>query len=633
MMRRWLVLGLSLGFGAACSPAAAPTVVVSNEVNVVVSDGPSAGSVPPSIDLNDPRIAAAQREIESLLGRPLKFELDRTLVPAFGNGLHAAFVAALEDTVTQLQYCRERQKDAFAFAVAKFRLLRWSYSAGKNPEAPSFEPSAGLLSVLVPPDQYQLLQDYTLVEAFISQVEKERVARYTGMPADKVPPAEFEAYFEFQRHYHRPQPDAKGRTPSSDETELAQLRNVLGLYPRLPAGELQAEARHWLVGRGSTLRHDMTDEDLTKEAKQLLDVQHPRWIRWVNQTHNQFTTDEQKSIADLMFNRHYAPWKGFRKGFNALDFSTPHVRAWLKVRAADKEPEREDPVQQAVVCPYTQHRNDEFLSAASYCNGALYTDLFEQSGGPKKLAQVLLREKGDTFTQTATLHITSQLGVAPAVSLLEALAKDEKASQAALMALAQFSEWGSARSRPNDAPVLDPDPLFELIPSWWQSYPGRRPQLLFLLTQLSNRYEGVVAWPKLSNYLGSRISADELSAYLDQSPRTIWSLGNLAQGLTDGWKRSDLLIPKLEGWLDAYNKGGRDGPEPYYVAERVIGFLCTAGTARDIKALQSFLRQRLESFPSENRNLGSFVEKRQNELCPNLPPEPKPGKKPVLFGD
>ena len=37
--------------------------------------------------------------------------------------------------------------------------------------------------------------------------------------------------------------------------------------------------------------------------------------------------------------------------------------------------------------------------------------------------------------------------------------------------------------------------------------------------QLADRYRGVVAWSKLPDYLGSRLDAAELSAFLDTSPR------------------------------------------------------------------------------------------------------------------
>jgi hypothetical protein len=108
----------------------------------------------------------------------------------------------------------------------------------------------------------------------------------------------------------------------------------------------------------------------------------------------------------------------------------------------------------------------------------------------------------------------------------------------------------------------------------------------------------------------------------------------LAKSFSEGWSRSALLIPKLEGWLGAYNKAGGDGPSPYYATERVVEALCVAGTSRDIKALQAFLRERIESFPSENSNLGSFTEKRTSELCPKFEDDPTPkGKPSVLFGD
>jgi hypothetical protein len=274
------------------------------------------------------------------------------------------------------------------------------------------------------------------------------------------------------------------------------------------------------------------------------------------------------------------------------------------------------------------------FSTRGDCNGALYADLFAgvgsgKAGGAGQLAQLCIREKVDALTATATLHVTAQGDVDSALQLLGALDTDERASRAALLALAGFAEWGPRR--PDDSPGLNPDPLLERIPKWWKAHPARRAALLLLLTQIGERYSGKIAWPKLADYLGAPIGADELASFLELGPRSLAALPNFSAAVGNGWTRSAVVIPKLQAWLSAYSNSGRKGLSPHFVTERVFEFSCNAGTAADITELHAFVRNRVDTFPEERDQLGTLAEKSPAELCPKFNYGP-PGK-PVLFGD
>jgi hypothetical protein len=617
--------------GLACSPGPSG-VVVNQRVEVIVNAGPDRGSKPEGIDLTDPRIAAAERELTRALGRGLAFELDPALLPSFDQTLQAAFVSGLEQIVTQLQFLGAQYPTTLEFAKAHLKTIRFAYAATEDPPKPELDLATGALTIAIPSDQHALVVRGDIVGTLLDAVETDQVGHYDGVPPDRVPVAEQRAYFEYQSHYHRQVAKPGAPKLSSTEQELVQLANVLALYPRVQDPALAKDARAFIAVGGTTLRSAFTNRDNDAAAKRRADELRPLWIRWVNQHRAELEPKPSQQIGELMF-QDTAITPSFRKGFDALGFANPELAAFGQRNPTAATAETPDRTEALIVCPYTLDRQFERLSEARYCNGGLYVDTFSSPGGPKELADVLVRNKSDSLTQTALLHVMNQLGVPAMLELFSALESDEQAARASLYALAHYSGWGAqARSRRPDEVPLDPQPVFARIPTWWKSYPARRAQVLYLLTQLASDYEGIIAWPKLASYLGSRISADELSGFLDQSPRAVNFMHDLADALSDGWSKSAVLLPKLDSWLTNYSRHPTDDPAPYDMTEHVVDLLCAAGTKSDLVALQKFLKKRIESFPSENSTLGSFIEKPVSELCPSRGEEKK-GKRPVLFGD
>ncbi len=623
----WLFV---VGSVLACSPAPRDGgVVVSQQVTVVIASGPDKGTQPPGIDLADPRIAVAERELKRMLGHALVFELDSALVPSFDHSLHPVFVEALERTVTQLQYLNEQYPDAFTFAKANLAGVRWAYAPTQSPPDPTLDRTNGILAILVSSDRPNLIKNGEVVEALLDALELDRMERYAAMSGERVPLSEAREYFTFQSHYHRPRPNAPKL--SSNEVELVRIGNVLALYPRLTDPALRKDADEWLAMMGSHVRDAFASQKDVAAAERAQKLR-PVWLGWLNRAGPGLDAGARERIAELFFERRSAGASdAFRRGFDTLGFAGPPLDAWLSHSDARDDDSR-DRAERSVICPYTFSRDHSTISGYGYCNGSLYVDVFDGTDGPKRLAELLVRRKNERLTATAALHVMRRRGVPALLELLGAFDADEQASRAALSALAAYPRFGSGGSLEVDEVPLDPAPLFERIPAWWKSHPARRPLLLLVLVQLSDRYRGVVAWSKLPEYLGGRIDAAELSAFLDTSPRAVSALLNLADSLSAGWRRSPVVIPKLERWLknDAQNRG--DGPEAYYATERVADFLCRAGTKADLAELQTFLKKRIEAFPEERNNLEKFATDRLSELCPKVHDQ-KPADKPILFGD
>jgi hypothetical protein len=133
----------------------------------------------------------------------------------------------------------------------------------------------------------------------------------------------------------------------------------------------------------------------------------------------------------------------------------------------------------------------------------------------------------------------------------------------------------------------------------------------------------------------------------------LWSVESIARGLSPGWQRAPIIVPRLERWLNESDARGRGTTDKYYATERVVRALCLSGHEAELAALRRFLRARFELRPSERSRLSSFVDKSSNRLCPAgspastskrpsaktrpavATPSAKPAAEPppVLFGD
>lgn len=631
----WLpcvVLLLSWG----CTPAATQ-VVVNNTVQVTVTDGPQAGKSPPAIHMDDKRISVAFDALAKLLGHPIHFEIDNSLLPKFEERLHEAFIEALETLVTSLEYAKRYYPDAMAYGAAHLRTLRWTYSPSKAEVATDLDVKTERLEVPVAADASRLLQDALITSVFDRAWDREKERRYTRLEPEAVPIAEHDYYLDFQTSYHRPPP---GETElDKEQREIASLTNVLRLYPRITNAEVKAKAHRFLSNSGRDVRGWLAKAQrmptLLAPARKI----HAAWIQWLNGAFPGLSDGERREMANLLFTHSHERAPEFGAGLDVTAIVRPRVRSWLE-RSQQKQRnsyDAEDGANALIVCAYEYDETYERFSIPSQCNGLVYTTLSHRGTNMRPLVALIAAEKAAPFTQTATLNILNHLGAESAAQLVEALLYDSAQAKAALVALAEFSGWGARNHRRSELPELSPTAFIRRIPAWWASRPELHAELLYLVVKLGDEYEGSVVWPKLAQYLGARLTGDEVAGFLKQGPSTIWHLRSLVRAVGDDWSRSKVLIPELERFLNHANESGGGEPSPYYVTERCMEFLCITGTHQDVVALQGFLRDRVERYPSEKRTLDSFIDASPARLCPlakaAVERSEKKAQRDVTFGD
>lgn len=626
-----------MGVGCSSAPTNPQTpVVVNNTVVVTIAEGPRAGEPPSTIDMDDDRIAVAFAAIESLVGHPVSFELESSLVPKFGERLHEAFVESLETLVTSLEYAARYSKHAAEFAAPRLRTVSYRYNPSKERVASELDVESGRLKVPVSASATRLLPDGAISEAFSDAWSAEKIRRYEKVAARDVPTKEHAAYLEFlTRGYRHP----KGATALDKELrDVHELSSVLELYPLLPDPEVKESARRFLLNSGRSVRDWLTKGQQQAALLEPVRAVHERWIEWLNGEFVSLTDVQRREMANLLFTYHYAPAPGFGEGLDVVGIARPRVLSWLTRQKENRRNyDSEDGANDMIVCPYKYEPTYKRFDTPSQCNGLVYTTLMK-SGDPAALVAMIRNVDAPAWTQTAVLNVLSNLGAEPTAKLIDALWQDQAHVRAALVAVAGFGGWGHRSNRRSELVALSPKPFIARIPTWWKTRDDYRPELLFLLVKLGDAYEGSVVWPKLAEYLGARLSGQEVAGYLRQTPDAIWHLRSLVRAVSDGWSRSKVLIPELERFLNEIQATKRGSePSPYYVTERTIEFACITGTTQDVVAIQNFLRQRIEQYPSESRLLRSFVEASHTRLCPaaraTVEKVEKDTKQTVFFAD
>lgn len=537
--------------------------------------------------------------------------------------------------MTSLEYAKKHYSPALEFAGPHLGTIFWTYSPSKGEVETKLDVETGRLDVPVPADASRLLPDSLIVSVLDRAWDAEKERRYATLEPAAVPVQEHEHYHDFLRSYHR---GPKGETEvDREKRKIDVLRRQLALYPLVKDDKVRKDLRRRLVYGGTTLRDWYADlGNMPQLAKPLQPVQ-AAWIIWINTSFSELSDSEQRDVARLLFAYSYKPSPGFPVGLDVLTIATPRIRSWL-ARKQEKNrsgADADDGSNSFIVCPYefkTEYHH--FSSPYQSCNGVVYTSLAAKSY--QSLVTLMRTEKAPELTHTATLNVLDKLGSEAAAKLVDALWGEPEHVRAALFALAGYADWGKDDRRRGDLPALRPEPLLQRIPGWWRAHPEYHGELLYLTVTLGDKYEGTVVWPKLSEFLGAQLSASDVASFLQQTPRTIWYLRLFVHSLSDGWSRSKMVIPELERFLNDASTARRGDPQPYYVTERCVQFLCITGTAQDISALQTYLKDRVERYPSEQRSLASFVDSSSRQ-CPAAKAAaaqeakgPKPG---VTFGD
>ncbi|HTV18150.1 MAG TPA: hypothetical protein VMG12_05755 [Polyangiaceae bacterium] len=598
--------------GAACgSPPPAEHVEIDNSFNITIYTRADRRAAPAAIDPTDPRIAAAERELTQLLGHPLAFDVQAAAAAKFGQGLHQAYISALEEAVTSLDECRSSQPGAFALGAPQLERIRVQYEPvhGSSYVAPRLE--EGTLSTTLYPDSLALFDGSGLCSAFEQKLSAQRHGRFTGVEASSVA--------------ERDQADYVGYLFDRGEGVLEQLdtiRLMADLEPRLVDPALREKVTRSVAYHGSTLNRLFRENSADARVITALGKAQRSWITWVNRRGTSLAEGPLKDVIDALFlDEGQRPTsRELRRGFDSTAFASPIIEDFVANVAHEDTGSTEKRTWMFVVCRAKHGMYHTLLEVSKVCNGAFYGDLVATPAGRQKLSALLIAKHHDLLTQTAIAHALRTHGPEAAIELVERLRRDERTLHVALNALADFYGWRAPGTAEHPDPV-HPRALLDRIPSWWKSMPAQRSTLLHIMIGTSGQGKEKLPWPKLAEFLGARIDQPTLAAFLADRSEALDDAPLLMPSLSPGWSRSGVIVPALERWLDAQAAGSLGDANPSNAATSAANALCKSGIDADFDDLQRALRQRAKRYPAQMKRLASFYEESRTQVCPYERPE------------
>ncbi len=621
-MMVWRRLFWPLGALAAAGCASSSSAVhVEQHVDVgvmVVASPSGASSSSGPIDPHDPRTAAASAAIAALIGHALTFQIDAGLAARPGIRLQESLVSAMEATVDGLRYSRERKADAVAYVSPLLKTILLAYWPSAEAPAPSFDPASGVLTFHVPPKSDELLEPGDLQEAITDAFDAATTARFADREPESVPPAEQRAYYQYLAGSH-------GRVPGGEKERTAdhllRLTRLLRLYDPIADAALRVELRHRLAQFASNLwqLHDSANPAAWASA-------HDLYVRWANARAAEFEPTDRRAIAEAFFNEFRDPQLVLLQGFDVVRFATPALQAFAAADGDDRQQGDMRAVIDRVVCPANREGNRVSLGG---CNGALYSLVSAQSGAAARFASIAASLKNAHVTETLALNLLFHVSTPAALGFVDAL--DDASAADAVRGLADFPGWNPRYYQGGSRPglPLDPNGYVAWVRAAWKSRPALRGALLYALTQLDDAREDSVPWGRLPAFLGSAIGAQELDSFLDQSPRTFWNLETISKGLSLGWSRSRVLLPRFERWLADFAAHDDGSGSRAAISEHIVSVLCQGHDPSEVAALQSFVRSRVESFPHEKNQYGSIATSSVASLCGGVAMNARPVAAPV----
>jgi hypothetical protein len=322
-------------------------------------------------------------------------------------------------------------------------------------------------------------------------------------------------------------------------------------------------------------------------------------------------TSEMRALATGMFSESRDTTQAMIQGFDAVRFAGPAVEALAS------EPEEHITLQgdtaslvDTVLCP---SRRDRDRLSVHWCVGAFYTSVSALPDGAARLARLVSTAQSPRVADTIAINLMTHVGTPAALGLVDAL--DDASAPMALRGIADYGGWSSRYATSARVLAPDPDAFVAWVRAAWKSRPTIRGALLYALTQVDSAKQGTVPWGKLPAFLGSAIGSADFDAFLGQGRRAFWSIDTVAQGLSTGWSRSHVIVPRFEQWLGDLATYDDGGPYREAISERIVTALCLGHDAGDVSAFQGFVRSRIESFPREKGQYGDLPNASPASLC------------------
>jgi hypothetical protein len=144
----------------------------------------------------------------------------------------------------------------------------------------------------------------------------------------------------------------------------------------------------------------------------------------------------------------------------------------------------------------------------------------------------------------------------------------------------------------------------------WGAVPAGRATALYLLACADRELEPIYAdrgWSTFGARFGGDIGPPLLGAMLDESPRAITVASVVWPALGKGWARSDVLLKRMDRFLDEPSVRRGDGGEPGKTVRSIVKRMCDEKAMGDVSRVHAYLAQRAAHAPDDASALGPLI--------------------------
>jgi hypothetical protein len=602
-MRSALALSACLFFVAGCARGAPPVVVGGVPIEVV-----GRGDKLP-IDTRFARLEAATKQLASIVGHPVHIQIDGALLPDWRPGLEEALARAVENVVRDLDALDKHEHEAFAYAAPKLRRIECRYEPTARRESATFDDGSGVARASMPADRGDLVPPGTIARALAAAYEHHVTSAFADKSPDDVPRGELAAYFD---HITSKREGAQSEQPLAEHPRARAIANVVRVWELAERGSgLDARARDWLIDEGSFFQRGyalQADAVRAMPAASAWKRAEAAYVRFLSRAISSLDDDRELKMVRLLYGRESA--SAF-PGFDRLAFGLSLADEWIRTgHPAVSTGGPRAALYEFVLCPAPRDKSGHH-SISPRCDRIFYRDALATEAGRRKLADALTSRNDAAFTEAAFVAL-ARLGARDALALWR-----EVQSHAAT--------WKIAAEIVLDeiAETADKGLVAEEAVRLWRDRADAHGVALALLAA-SDRYDnGAVAWKELPQRLGAPVEAADFASYLDADYRSISRASVVWPALSPGWSRADVIVPRLDRWLDEPRVREDDPQNPIRALLAIIQRMCNDGARADLAKVRAYLEGRQRSHPAE-RLLGLIDEtQRCKPPRPGAPPAPR----------
>jgi hypothetical protein len=620
-------LGFLARFDIAVPPPAAPA---------------AAAAAGPACDEGDPRLKKAVAEMSAIVGHGVgvKFNLDQ--LPKGRSYCDQLFESHIGLLPKNLAYLKERKPAIFAYGGPSLKRVDIDYDGTDQYADITFDRASGVLRLVIGGRSSYPIPSDTFGYIFEKQYEAWVIGHFQGVEPEAVAAAEYPLYYDYLTRlawWGKGEPGARTGKKDDDLSDdpkagvlmkmirFASLATKAGTIATDKKGaKLGTVARDWLAEQyeffGRAYLHQpgpVTRAAATSPWKKA----ERAWIDWMNGAFDGLPDENKKKLLPEMLgftmpfnNDEGIVWNDFAyPGLKTYDMGLGVIDRWLKAGHPGPDPRRSlDDKQLAlfteVASPVKRDRQGSWSVETFERRKNWYFHAMRSEGLRKRLLSDVLARKDDVFTEAVFANL-----LRTSIHLGGNYAKDQRDEWADFLYYwrgveADPKQWKVATRLLGEAGFSGEtkQALYDESVKVWRRYPWSHGTLLYVLG-VGARYEHkLIPWAEWGRVFGAPVSAKEAGDFLDLGPRAVAALPIVWPAFGKGWSRADVLVPRLDRFIEDPLTRANNFQDPYETLKEVVFKMRDEKATGDIGRLHAYLKKRVADHPSEERTFTTLLE-------------------------